>query len=327
VVADNRADRVRTRRLILSTLIAALLAVVSAVTQAQTRTVQDGVFSDPQAARGQSLYAQRCASCHGAALNGAQGPPLTGATFFSFWELEPLSALLTKIEKTMPADAPGQLTTQQVSDLVAHILKSNGFRAGPGELVAADAARIGWPPRPTTPSPATSATVSRAFPPVGNVAQLMRGIFFTNSNLIFTVQTHDPAEPVPPRKADAQANGFSWVDWGAGIYGGWQLIDNAAVAIADVSPLLLTPGLRCENGREAPVNDADWIKFTQQMIAVSKQVYRISQTRNQEAVSDATGDLADACAACHQVYRDVRIPGRAPDPNDPSNKASRCMHR
>jgi hypothetical protein len=105
----------------------------------------------------------------------------------------------------------------------------------------------------------------------------MRGVLFPNSNLIFTVQTHDPAEKPPAPKPDAQANGFSWVDWGAGIYGGWQLIDNAAIAIADVSPLLLNPGLRCENGREAPVADADWIKFTQQMIAVSKQMYRLSQ--------------------------------------------------
>jgi S-disulfanyl-L-cysteine oxidoreductase SoxD len=306
---------------------AALIAILSTAMHAQGgRTVQDGVFTDAQATRGQTLYGQRCAACHGAALNGAQGPPLTGATFVTHWETEPLSTLLTKIEKTMPLDAPGQLTSQQVTDLVAHILKSNGLRAGRSDLVAADAAGINWPARPATAT-ATAPTTGRVFPPVGNVAQLMRGIFFTNSNLIFTVQTHDPAEKVAPPKPDAQGGGFSWVDWGAGIYGGWQLIDNAAVAIADVSPLLLTPGLRCENGREAPVNDPDWIKFTEQMIAVSKQVYRISQTRSQEAVSDATGDLADACAACHGVYRDVRGQGRAPDPIDPANKAFRCMHR
>jgi mono/diheme cytochrome c family protein len=291
------------------------------------RTVQDGVFTDAQAARGQALYAQRCASCHGDALKGAQGPPLSGAAFVIHWETEPLSTLVTKIEKTMPLDTPGQLTAPQVIDLVAHVLKTNGFRAGRADLAVADAARIGWPARPAPSAAVASAGSSRVFPPVGNVAQLMRGVFFPNSNLIFTVQTHDPAEKPPAPKPDAQANGFSWVDWGAGIYGGWQLIDNAAIAIADVSPLLLTPGLRCENGREAPVTDADWIKFTQQMIAVSKQVYRLSQSRKQEAVSDATGDLSDACLACHQVYRDVRTPGRELDPNDPANKSSRCMHR
>jgi hypothetical protein len=91
---------------------------------------------------------------------------------------------------------------------------------------------------------------------------------------------------------------------------------------------MLTPGIRCENGRLAPVTDPDWIKFTEQMIAVARRTYRVSQTRNQEAVAEATGDLSDACAACHQVYRESRgRGGQAPDPTDPSNKAARCMSR
>ena len=48
-----------------------------------TRTVQDGVFSDAQATRGQALYAQRCAGCHGPALEGAQAPALKGDGFTS----------------------------------------------------------------------------------------------------------------------------------------------------------------------------------------------------------------------------------------------------
>ena len=116
----------------------------------------------------------------------------------------------------------------------------------------------------------------------------MRGIFFPNSNLIFTVQTRDPGAPAPPQSAN-QTGGFSFVDWGAGIYGGWELVDNAALALADAAPLMLAPGIRCENGRLAPVTDPDWIKFTEQMIAVARRTYRLSQTRNQEAVAEATG--------------------------------------
>jgi hypothetical protein len=170
----------------------------------------------------------------------------------------------------------------------------------------------------------------KVYPPLGNMAQLMRGIFFPNSNLIFTVQTHDPAaKPAPSATTTNQNAGFSWVDWGAGIYGGWELVDNAAIALADASPLMLVP-MRCENGRQAPVTDPDWIKFTEQMIEVARRTHRIAQTRNQEAVAEVTGDLSDACAACHQAYRDVRPRGRgaaAFDPNDPSNKANRCMPR
>jgi hypothetical protein len=91
---------------------------------------------------------------------------------------------------------------------------------------------------------------------------------------------------------------------------------------------MLAPGIRCENGKLAPVTDPEWIKFTEDLIEVSRRMYRLSQTRNQEAVSDATGDLSDACAACHQVYRETRgRGGRALDPTDPSNKANRCTPR
>lgn len=310
----------------------ALVATGVATIDAQaSRTVKDGIFTEAQAARGQTVYSERCASCHGPALQGAQGPPLAGDVFVSRWDTEPLSALVTKVAKTMPADAPGDLTAQQTADVIAHILKSGGFPAGQSALVATDAATraIGWPVRPGAAAPpaVASAGTRRVYPPVANVAQLMRGIFFPNANLIFTVQTHDPGEKAAPQTADSQANGFSWATWGAGIYTGWQVVDNAAVALADVSPLLLTPGLRCENGRLAPVNDPDWIKFTERMIDVAKQTYKVSQTRNQEAVSDATGDLSDACAACHQAYRDVRVPGRAPDPTNPANTGARCLQR
>ena len=305
----------------------ALLAAGSGPTRAQApRTVQDGVYTDAQAARGQALYVKQCASCHGDTLKGAQAPPLVGDAFVAAWQTMPLGDLVSKVRNTMPADAPGQLTPPQSADIVAHLLKTGGFPAGRAELASADAAlsQIGWPQRPAAAQAAGSV---KAYPPLGNMAQLMRGVFFPNSNLIFTVQTRDPAAPAPKPSPEQQGQGFSVFDWGQGIYAGWQMIDNAAIAIADASPLMLMPGIRCENGRLAPINDPDWIKFTDQMIAVARKTYKASQSRSQDAVSEATGDLADACAACHQAYREVRTRGQALDPTDPSNKANRCMSR
>jgi mono/diheme cytochrome c family protein len=306
-----------------------VVALISSLVHAQAApTVQDGVFSDAQARRGQGLYADQCGLCHGDTLEGSQGPPLTGDFFVSRWSAQPLSDLANKIRNTMPAGSPGSLTPQQSTDVLAHILKSGGFPAGKTDLASDEAAlsRIGWPKAAVTTAPA-SAAPGRAYPPLGNMAQLMRGIFFPNANLIFTVQTHDPAEKPQPAAGGGQTGGFSFVEWGAGIYGGWELVDNAAIALADASPLMLTPGIRCENGRVAPVNDPEWIKFTEEMIAVARKTYQAAQTRKQDAVSEATGDLSDACAACHQAYRDVRVRGRAPDPTDPSAKANRCMAR
>jgi mono/diheme cytochrome c family protein len=320
-------------RCAISVLVAfVFVALISALMQAQgARTVQDGVYTNAQAERGQAIYAKRCASCHGDKLGGGQAPPLVGDAFVGNWRSEPLSTLVDKIRHTMPADAPGDLTAAQSTDLVAHILKTGGFRAGTTELASTEEAltNVTWPAKPGGAANATTAQ-TKAYPPLGNMAQLMRGIFFPNSNLIFTVQTRDPAAPPPPPPPPtpgSQSAGFSFTDWGVGIYPGWQLVDNAAVALADASPLMLTPGIRCENGRLAPVTDPDWIKFTENMIAVARKTYRASQSRSQEAVSDATGDIADACAACHQAYRDVRGPGRGLDPTNPASRVNRCMSR
>ena len=264
---------------------AALIMWVTALTHAQgARTVRDGVYTDAQAARGQAIYQKQCASCHGDKLQGLQGPPLVADAFLSHWHTQPLSDLAGKIRNTMPAGATGTLTPQQSVDLVAFILKTGGFPAGKTDLAADEAVlgKISWPAGLVAVA-APSSAQGRVYPPLGNMAQLMRGIFFPNSNLIFTVQTRDPGAPAKPTPDNPNA-GFSFVDWGAGIYGGWELVDNAALALADASPLMLAPGIRCENGRLAPVTDPEWIKFTEELIAVSRRVYRLSQTRNQEAV-------------------------------------------
>jgi S-disulfanyl-L-cysteine oxidoreductase SoxD len=304
-----------------------IAAAAIGVTHAQTaRSAQDGVYTDAQAARGQAFYDKQCASCHGQGLKGLAAPPLAGDGFVATWQGQPLLELATKIQKTMPADAQGTLSATATADVVALILKSNTFPAGGTELASSETAlkAIAWPARPAA---AQAAGTVKAYPPLGNMAQLMRGVFFPNSNLLFTVQTRDPAAPQPKPTPEQQQQGFSVFDWGQGIYGGWETIDNAAIAIADAGPLMLIPGIRCENGRLAPVNEPEWIKYTEDMMAVARRMYKLSQARNQEAVSEATGDLSDSCAACHGAYREVRTRGRALDPTDPSNKASRCLAR
>lgn len=190
-----------------------------------------------------------------------------------------------------------------------------------GGLLASTSLPVAQAPAPAAPAS------TRPSAPVGTVAQLMRGIHFPNSNLIFTVQTHDPAAPPKPAASGTQSDGFSVAAWGAGIYTGWQVVDQAAVALIDVSPLLLVPGLKCENGRDAPVGDAEWIQATQQMIAIAKQIYAASRGRDRERVSELTGDLSDSCAACHRLYRDVRPrEARAADP-PVADIAARCQPR
>jgi hypothetical protein len=176
--------------------------------------------------------------------------------------------------------------------------------------------------RGAEPATASTKRPPDAFSATGNLNQLMRGIMFPNSNIIFTVQTHDPAEKKKTGDAANANGGFNWSMWGSDLYSGWEIVDYASIALAESAPLLLTPGRRCENGKPVPVNDPDWIRFTKEMAEVGRAAYRASQTRSQEKVSDISGDVADACMHCHQVFRDKIRRGR--NGAAPAGQESRC---
>jgi mono/diheme cytochrome c family protein len=307
-------------------LVAALVSSSVTLYGGQTRTATEGVYTDAQAKRGQDIFKEQCAVCHGEALQGQLAPPLTGDAFLQVWGNQPLSTLVNKIENTMPASDPGTLTRQQAADLVAYILQAGKRPAGKTELAADDAllGQILLSPAAATPAatPAPVASHASSYPPVANLGQLMRGILFPSSNLLFNVQGQDPnpQKPGTPYEPPPTAS-FSWVDWGAGIYSGWELVDYAAVSIADTAPLLLVPGRRCENGRPVPVERADWVQYTSELVEAGKAAYKASQSRNRDAVIEVTNQLADACLHCHERYRDK--PGGTPA--DPSNKAARCI--
>src|SRR6185503_16747936 len=107
----------------------------------------DGVYTAAQAQRGEAIYKDQCAPCHGATLQGQVGPPLTGPDFTADFGKQPLTQLFVKIKNTMPLNAPGSLTPQQAGDVVAFILQTAKFPAGRTDLVADDSTlqQITWP--------------------------------------------------------------------------------------------------------------------------------------------------------------------------------------
>lgn len=67
-------------------------------------------FTEDQAEQGRVTYAERCASCHGDALDdGEVAPPLTGVAFRERWRAETPDALFNLTADTMPQDQPGVL--------------------------------------------------------------------------------------------------------------------------------------------------------------------------------------------------------------------------
>jgi mono/diheme cytochrome c family protein len=267
----------------------------------ELRSITEGVYSAGQAARGQQLYKVQCAGCHGNVMEGTSGPPLVGDNFLSNWSAQPLANLIGKIQQTMPFNLPGSLSRSQSTDLATYILQAGKFPAGQAELSEAALARIVFPTlRSAAPSVASAAGASLP-PPEGNLAELMRAIAFPNANIIFNVQLKDPGAQSKKQPAAAP---FDYVQWGSTVYPGWLSIDQAAVAITETAPLLLTPGRRCQNGRPVPVDRADWKQYVKELGEVGKLARVASRARNYDAFVDISEKLNDACANCHKVYRD-----------------------
>jgi mono/diheme cytochrome c family protein len=255
-----------------------------------------------QATRGEPIYKSQCVACHGSTLEGTSGPPLAGDSFLENWSAKPLASLVDKIQKTMPFNLPGSLSRSQSIDLAAYLLQAGKFYAGQGELNEAALTQIVFPTvKAAAPLAATKGTPASFPAPEGNLAELMRAIAFPNSNIIFNTQLKDPG--AQPKKQPGSAP-FDYVDWGATVYPGWLAIDQAAVAITETAPLLLTPGRRCQNGKPVPVDRADWKQYVAALVEVGKLARTTAKARNYEAFVDVSEKLNDACANCHKVYRD-----------------------
>ena len=299
------------------TLYACALAGVFSLTgeARQAGTLAGGAYSGAQAKRGQDLYLQQCAACHADNLAGAVGPPLTGDGFMSVWNGRSLMELVDKIHNTMPLGAGGTLSRPQSIDLAAYMLQAGKFPAGQAELSEAMLAKVSFPAAAGAAPAAAGGTGSVAVAATGNLAQFMRGITFPNANIIFNVQIKDPG--TQPKVAPGSMP-FDYVNWGATIYPGWQAVDNAALALIESTPLFMLPGRRCENGRPAPIDRADYKQYTDALVQVAREAYKASQSRNQDTVIAIAEKLNDACANCHKVYRDAAAEGL-------SSGAKRCQ--
>jgi mono/diheme cytochrome c family protein len=119
------------------TIIAIAAAGAAGVIRAQeARSVWDGVYTEEQAKRGETLYFERCVRCHGPTfMGGTDGAgPLTGPTFNGNWNGVPLDQMLDRVRLTMPMDKPATLSRQQTADALAFIFSVNKLPAGKEEL-------------------------------------------------------------------------------------------------------------------------------------------------------------------------------------------------
>jgi mono/diheme cytochrome c family protein len=118
-------------RSMLVTVTAATLFAAVTFPSAATQTA--GLYSSKQAAAGATAYAQNCARCHGANLEGVSAPPLRGSDFTSVpggGSKLTVHDIFKYMTSLMPAGNPGSLTHDQYAAVMAFILKENGNAAG-----------------------------------------------------------------------------------------------------------------------------------------------------------------------------------------------------
>ena len=94
-----------------------------------------GVYTEAQSELGLKSYTKNCSECHGVDLGGdGFAPSLKGPEFMNNWNGLSVGELHERIKSSMPPTEPNAVTPKEKADIVAYLLKENGFPAGTTEL-------------------------------------------------------------------------------------------------------------------------------------------------------------------------------------------------
>ena len=97
---------------------------------AQPPSASGDWYSTEQAGTGSKLYAQDCASCHGAKLEGGGGPSLVGASWKQLYSGAKLLTIWGEIHGPMAQFSGTTFTEQQSLDILSFLLQQNGYPSG-----------------------------------------------------------------------------------------------------------------------------------------------------------------------------------------------------
>jgi nitrate/TMAO reductase-like tetraheme cytochrome c subunit len=89
-----------------------------------------GWYTVEQTATGKKLFEDSCSGCHGARLEGGDGPALGGVSWQQRFGGAKLLTVWGEIKGPMAEYAGKSFTTQQSLDILAYLLQQNGLPAG-----------------------------------------------------------------------------------------------------------------------------------------------------------------------------------------------------
>lgn len=113
-----------------------VFGLVLATGQTTSSAQQSALFTDAQATRGQALYDKKCAACHGNQLDNGTAAALVGSKFMAKWTGKSVDDLYYITKTQMPYGAGDSMKVQEYIDVVAFMLKANGYKSGAQELKA-----------------------------------------------------------------------------------------------------------------------------------------------------------------------------------------------
>jgi hypothetical protein len=134
-------------------------------------------------------------------------------------------------------------------------------------------------------------------PPAADLNQLMRGLFFPHSNVVFAPQRQNPAEVKRAPEPSAATDPLN------GIFGGWDAVENSALVLIEGADLLMVPGRMCSNGKPVPVTAPDWAGLVNNVREAGKIAYAAAKAKDMDKFLDVGDVLNISCATCHNKYR------------------------
>ena len=110
----------------------ALMALFAAGIGAGANAAKPALYLPKQASAGAKLYDANCASCHGERLEGGVGPALSGRAFRTLAKDTKLTVgdVFSWVSVQMPLNQPASLKKEQYVEIMAYLLKFNGYPAG-----------------------------------------------------------------------------------------------------------------------------------------------------------------------------------------------------
>jgi hypothetical protein len=151
-------------------------------------------------------------------------------------------------------------------------------------------------------APAARGASTSSSAPVATLGQLMKGILYPNSNVVFAAQSQNPNDVKPAPDPSTATDPL------ASTYGKWEAVENSGLALYEAANLLTIPGRKCSNGRAVPLQNPDWSKFVQGLRDAGLAAYKAAQSKNQDKILDAADVMTTACANCHDKYREKPTP-------------------